>query len=222
MLKSASIALKVSPGTLARFIIPTVLPFNTFAMLSLLSYKAALSYGLENDEIIKQASMLPRMIKEILDRRDDYLEIAEKIYDKDDVFFIGRKLDYAVSMEGSLKLKEISYVHSEAYQAGELKHGTISLIEDNTPVISIITDDAIKDKTISNIEEVKSRGARCIVISNEKIPGYEYNIVVPKISEFFQPLLIVPCLQLIAYEIAKLRGCDIDKPKNLAKSVTVE
>ena len=192
------------------------------AMLSLLSYRAALSYGLENDEIIKQASMLPRMIKEILDRRDDYLEIAEKIYDKDDVFFIGRKLDYAVSMEGSLKLKEISYVHSEAYQAGELKHGTISLIEDGTPVISIITDDSIKDKTISNIEEVKSRGARCIVISNEKISGYEYNIVVPKVSEFFQPLLIVPCLQLIAYEIAKLRGCDIDKPKNLAKSVTVE
>ena len=192
------------------------------AMLSLLSYKAALSSGLKNDEIIKEVFILPRMIKEVLDRRDDYLEIAKKIYNQDDVFFIGRKLDYAVSMEGSLKLKEISYIHSEAYQAGELKHGTISLIDDDTPVISIITDEAIKDKTISNIEEVKSRGARCIVISNEKISGYEFNIVVPKISEFFQPLLIVPCLQLIAYEIAKLRGCDIDKPKNLAKSVTVE
>ena len=171
---------------------------------------------------MSEVKMIPRMVKEILDRRDDYKKIAEEIYVRDDVFFIGRKIDYAVSMEGSLKLKEVSYIHSEAYQAGELKHGTISLVDDGTPVISIITDKDIKEKTISNVQEVKARGAKCIVISNEEISGYDINVVVPKMSEFLQPLVIVPCLQLIAYEVAKLRGCDIDKPKNLAKSVTVE
>ena len=127
-----------------------------------------------------------------------------------------------MSLEGSLKLKEVSYIHSEAYQAGELKHGTISLIEEGMPVFAIITDEEVKDKTISNIEEVKSRGANIIVISNENIDDYNYSITVPKINEFFQPVLIVPVLQLIAYAVAKLRDCDIDKPKNLAKSVTVE
>ena len=137
------------------------------------------------------------------------------------MFFIGRKIDYAISMEGSLKLKEVSYIHSEAYQAGELKHGTISLINDGYPVFAIITDDKIRDKTISNIEEVKSRGADVIVISNEDVLGYN-TLVVPKINSFLQPILVVPVLQLIAYEVARLRNCDIDKPKNLAKSVTVE
>lgn len=125
-------------------------------------------------------------------------------------------------MEGSLKLKEVSYIHSEAYQAGELKHGTISLIEEGMPVFAIITEEEIKDKTVSNIEEVKSRGAKTIIISNESWDNQKLQIVVPKISPYFQPILIVPTLQLIAYETAKLRGCDIDKPKNLAKSVTVE
>ena len=167
-------------------------------------------------------SQLPRLVKEVLVRRDIYLKIAKDIYENNSIFFIGRKCDYAMSLEGSLKLKEISSIHSEAYQAGELKHGTISLIDVDTPVISIITDDSISEKTISNVQEVKARGARCIIISNREIDGYDYNIVVPKVSEFFQPLLIVPCLQLIAYEVAKLRNCDIDKPRNLAKSVTVE
>lgn len=192
------------------------------AMLSLLAYKAALSSGLVNDSVMNEIKIVPRMVREILDRRDDYLEIAKSIYDRDDIFFIGRKIDYAVSMEGSLKLKEVSYIHSEAYQAGELKHGTISLVDDGTPVISIITDKDIKEKTISNVQEVKARGAKCIIISNEKITGYDHLIQVPEMSDFFQPLVVVPCLQLIAYEVAKLRGCDIDKPKNLAKSVTVE
>ena len=133
-----------------------------------------------------------------------------------------KKIDYAIALEGSLKLKEISYIHSEAYQAGELKHGTISLVDDGTPVISIITDKDIREKTISNVQEVKARGAKCIIISNEEITGYDHLIQVPEMSNFFQPLVVVPCLQLIAYEVAKLRGCDIDKPKNLAKSVTVE
>ena len=192
------------------------------AILSLLAYKAALSSGLDDKNVMAEIKKIPRMVREILDRRDDYLEIAKAIYKREDIFFIGRKIDYAVSMEGSLKLKEVSYIHSEAYQAGELKHGTISLVDDGTPVISIITDKDIREKTISNVQEVKARGAKCIIISNEEITGYDHLIQVPEMSNFFQPLVVVPCLQLIAYEVAKLRGCDIDKPKNLAKSVTVE
>jgi len=193
-------------------------------IMALLAYKTALTKGLvkENEKVLQEAEKLPRLIKEVLDRREEYKKIAKEIYNKEDIFFIGRKIDYATSMEGSLKLKEVSYIHSEAYQAGELKHGTISLIEDGMPVFAIVTDDTIKDKTVSNIEEVKSRGAKTIVISNESWEKQKLQIVVPKISPYFQPILIVPTLQLIAYETAKLRGCDIDKPKNLAKSVTVE
>lgn len=187
-------------------------------VMALLSCKAANKL----DEMKNDLKILPRMLKEVIDHRDAYKRIAKKIFNCEDIFFIGRKIDYAISLEGSLKLKEISYIHSEAYQAGELKHGTISLVEDGTPVFAIITDSDIKDKTLSNLEEVKARGAMPIVISNEEIVGYDLEIVVPKISGFFQPILVVPCLQLIAYEVAKLRGCDIDKPKNLAKSVTVE
>lgn len=193
------------------------------AILSLLSYKTALTKGYESDKsILDVVKKLPRMVKEIVDKREAYLRIAKEIYQSEDIFFIGRKIDYAISMEGSLKLKEVSYIHSEAYQAGELKHGTISLIDKGMPVFAIITDSEIKDKTISNLEEVKSRGAKTIIVSNEEITGYDLEIVVPKISDYFQSILVVPCLQLIAYEVAKLRGCDIDKPKNLAKSVTVE
>ena len=193
-------------------------------IMALLAYKTALEKNLikENDKVLQEAEKLPRLIKEVLDRREEYQKIAKEIYDSEDIFFIGRKIDYATSMEGSLKLKEVSYIHSEAYQAGELKHGTISLIEDGMPVFAIVTDESIKDKTVSNIEEVKSRGAKTIIISNETWQKQKLQVVVPKISPYFQPILIVPTLQLIAYETAKLRGCDIDKPKNLAKSVTVE
>lgn len=193
-------------------------------IMALLAYKTALEKGLvkEKDKVLQEAKKLPRLIKEVLDRREEYKKIAKEIYTSEDIFFIGRKIDYATSQEGSLKLKEVSYIHSEAYQAGELKHGTISLIEDKMPVFAIVTDDTIKDKTVSNIEEVKSRGAKTIIISNEKWDNQKLQVVVPKISPYFQPILIVPTLQLIAYETAKLRGCDIDKPKNLAKSVTVE
>ena len=192
------------------------------AIMALLSYKVAYDKGLVKEDIMSEIKMLPRLVKEVLDRRDDFLKIAKDIYLEDDVFFIGRKVDYAISLEGSLKLKEVSYVHSEAYQAGELKHGTISLIEEDLPVFAIITDSSIKDKTLSNLEEVKSRGAKTIIVSNERIEGYDLEVVVPKISDYFQAILVVPTLQLIAYEVARLRGCDIDKPKNLAKSVTVE
>ena len=124
-------------------------------------------------------------------------------------------------MEGSLKLKEISYIHSEAYQAGELKHGTISLINKGTVVVAVITDDDIRDKTISNLEEVISRGAKPIYIGNERVK-YKSKIIIPKIHKKLQPLLVVPSLQLISYFVAFKKGCNIDKPKNLAKSVTVE
>ncbi|MDD2378001.1 MAG: SIS domain-containing protein, partial [Bacilli bacterium] len=131
-----------------------------------------------------------------------------------------------IAMEGTLKLKEISYIHSEAYAAGELKHGTISLIKDRTPVIAIVTDENIATKTISNIREVKARGANVILVTTIKLDDdYDFinhKIVVPSVHPIIQPILTVIPLQLLAYEVAKLRGCDIDKPRNLAKSVTVE
>lgn len=183
---------------------------------------ALLASRLAGKNIVEDLIKLPRLVKEVIDRRDIYLKIAKKIYKREDIFFIGRKIDYAISLEGSLKLKEVSYIHSEAYQAGELKHGTISLIEKGTPVIAIVTEDDVKEKTVSNICEVKARGAMTIVVSNEEGFDCDYLVSVPKFNEFLQAILVVPCLQLIAYEVAKLRGCDIDKPKNLAKSVTVE
>ena len=150
----------------------------------------------------------------------------EKIYKHEDIFFIGRLVDYALCMEGSLKLKEISYIHSEAYPGGELKHGTISLIEEGTPVIAIVTDERIAYKTISNIKEVKARGAYVLVIVKEGIvvPNDVYDdiIIIPLSNELSSPILSVVPLQVIAYYVALKRKCDIDKPRNLAKSVTVE
>lgn len=193
------------------------------AVLALLSYKAAFSKKLIQEfDIEKELKALPKQLNSILDQQETYKALAKKIYNENNIFFIGRKIDYSICLEGSLKLKEVSYIHSEAYQAGELKHGTISLINDMTPVIAVVTDEEVKEKTISNIEEVKSRGAFMIVISTEEYKNCHENIVVPKINDFFQPILVVPVLQLLAYEVAKLRDCDIDKPKNLAKSVTVE
>ncbi len=193
------------------------------AVLALLSYKAAFSKKLIQEfDIEKELKALPKQLNSILEQQETYKALAKKIYNENNIFFIGRKNDYSICLEGSLKLKEVSYIHSEAYQAGELKHGTISLINDMTPVIAVVTDEEVKEKTISNIEEVKSRGAFMIVISTEEYKNCHENIVVPKINDFFQPILVVPILQLLAYEVAKLRDCDIDKPKNLAKSVTVE
>ncbi|MEG1287884.1 MAG: glutamine--fructose-6-phosphate transaminase (isomerizing) [Bacilli bacterium] len=169
---------------------------------------------------------LPIIMQSILDDTIEYKEIANKIFDKDPVFFIGRDIDYALCMEGSLKLKEISYINSAAYKAGELKHGTISLIEKGTIVIAIMTEPKIMEKTISNIKETKARGAYVILITtldvNPEQDYFDEVIYVPRTEKLFQPMLTVLPLQLLAYEVAKLKGCDIDKPKNLAKSVTVE
>ena len=194
-------------------------------ILSLLALK--LSYEkniIDSIESVKQESEnIVDVIDSILSDKK-YKDIADKIYLKKDIFFIGRLIDYSLALEGSLKLKEISYINSATYPAGELKHGTISLIEQDTPVISIITEDSIKDKTISNIKEIKARGANSIVVTTENIDKEIYDdiIIVPKINPFLQPLITIIPLQLIAYYVAKNNGCDIDKPRNLAKSVTVE
>ena len=178
----------------------------------------------EIEKILLDYPTLPDLAESIINR--DYKEYAESIYKNDTCFFIGRLIDYSICMEGSLKLKEISYINSQAYPAGELKHGTISLIEEGTPVIAIITDKSIADKTISNIKEVKSRGAKIILITTKELDDdFDFTdgkIVIPDVSLVLRPLLATIPLQLIAYEVAKLRGCDIDQPKNLAKSVTVE
>ena len=197
------------------------------ALLSLISLTIASKNELLNKdeklEILKEIKLLPNKIEQLINT-DNYKKIAEEIYKDDDIFFLGRGIDYAIALEGSLKLKEISYIHSEAYAAGELKHGTISLIDKGTPVIAIITDNNIKDKTISNVKEVKARGAKTILISNENLDNscFDKKVIIPNAHPLLQPLLTVIPLQLIAYEVAKLRNCDIDKPKNLAKSVTVE
>lgn len=171
----------------------------------------------------EEMQKLPYYIENLINR--DYVKLAKKLYKKDDIYFIGRGIDYALAMEGSLKLKEISYIHSEAYAAGELKHGTISLINEGTPVISVATDEKLYLKTISNSKEVNARGAYSILITNREIENdgvYDELILVPKVSPLLQSVLTIIPMQVIAYEIAKLRGNDIDKPKNLAKSVTVE
>lgn len=200
------------------------------AMLSLialnLSYKKNLIDKETLKEILKDAKTLPLYMKRLLSDNSKYEKIAKELANHNDIFYIGRGVDYALSMEGALKLKEISYVHSEAYAAGELKHGTISLIEEGTPVIAIVTDDYVASKTISNIKEVKARGAKVIYITNRKeevdTDFYDEKIYIPKVNDLFTPLLTVIPLQEIAYNVASIKECSIDKPRNLAKSVTVE
>ena len=195
------------------------------AMFSLIALKAAHSKKLEKNykEILEEAKQLPDYLRKVLNDKDVFAGIGKEIKGARDAFYIGRGVDYAMCEEGSLKLKEVSYTHSDAYQAGELKHGTISLIEDGVPVFAIITDDKIKDKTESNVIEVESRKAKVYTITNDaSIMNHHFKYVVEKISDYFQPVLIVPPLQLIGYYTALERGLDIDKPRNLAKSVTVE
>ncbi len=195
------------------------------AVFSLIALKAANSLGLEKDynEILKEAENLPKLLKKVLEDKEEFESVSKEIYQNKDVFYIGRGIDYAMCLEGSLKLKEVSYTHSDAYQAGELKHGTISLIEEGVPVFAIITDDRIKDKTESNVIEVDSRKAKVFTITNdETIKNHHKKYVVPKTSYYFQAILTVPPLQLVGYYVGDLKKLDIDKPRNLAKSVTVE
>ena len=173
------------------------------------------------EKAINDLKLLPNLITKYINEYD-YDSIAKKIAKREHVFYLGRGIDYYLAMEGSLKLKEISYIHSEAFQAGELKHGSISLIDKDFGVISIVTDKSIRDKTISNLKEVAARGAEIIAITNTKEDFYDYSIEVDDYDEILNPLLVIVPMQMLAYNVAKLKGCDIDKPRNLAKSVTVE
>lgn len=195
------------------------------AVFSLIALKAANLLGLEKNynDILKEAENLPKLLKKVLEDKEEFKSISKEIYQNKDVFYIGRGIDYAMCLEGSLKLKEVSYTHSEAYQAGELKHGTISLIEEDVPVFAIITDDRIKDKTESNVIEVDSRKAKVFTITNDDtIKNHHKKYVVPKTSYYLQAILTVAPLQLVGYYVGDLKKLDIDKPRNLAKSVTVE
>ena len=180
----------------------------------------------EYADFIKEIESLPDKVAEILKSKEDVQYLASKFYNCHSIFFIGRNLDYAVSLEGSLKLKEISYIHSEAYAAGELKHGTISLIEDGTLVVALATGKNLFDKTVSNVKEVKARGAVVMGVTTEEHEHMDdvadYTVKIPATHEMLLPSLTVIPLQLFGYYVASLKGCDIDKPRNLAKSVTVE
>ena len=176
--------------------------------------------------MLKGLKKVPDAIEKILADREDIQKFAAQHYNAKSIFFIGRGLDYALSMEGSLKLKEISYIHSEAYAGGELKHGTIALIEKGTLVICSMTQDALFEKMVSNIKEVKARGAVVMVITQERNREIEkvadMVITIPNVDSVLAPIAAVTPMQLFAYYMAVLKGCDVDKPRNLAKSVTVE
>ena len=178
------------------------------------------------DKLKEELLDLPGKVELVLEDKDKIKAIAEKMYNEKDMFYLGRGLDYAVALEGSLKLKEISYIHSEAYAGGELKHGPIALIEDGTEVITLLTQEALKEKMVSNVVEIRARGAKVTGICYEGTKGLEEVldeiIYIPRTLDMFAPVLSVAVLQLFSYYVAKAKGCDIDKPRNLAKSVTVE
>ncbi|MBS7306634.1 MAG: glutamine--fructose-6-phosphate transaminase (isomerizing) [Eubacteriales bacterium] len=180
----------------------------------------------DEKELIRQLEVLPDAVEAILEKKEQVQYLASLFYSSKDIFFLGRNIDYALALEGSLKLKEISYIHSEAYAAGELKHGTISLIEQGSLVVALCTYKPLKEKLVSNIKEVVARGAVVIALANEGDTNIEavadHVIELPKWEELTMPSLAIIPLQLFAYYVASLKGCDIDKPRNLAKSVTVE
>ena len=181
----------------------------------------------EYDAILAEMQLLPEKMSRFLEHFEDVQYFASRYFNHNSIFFIGRNLDYAMGLEGSLKLKEISYIHSEAYASGELKHGTISLIEPGTLVVALGTYAALFDKAMSNVVEVKARGAEVLAVTTETFKEKmektaDSTIVVPDTHPVLQPSLGVVPLQLFAYYVALQRGCDIDKPRNLAKSVTVE
>lgn len=200
------------------------------SVMYMLAIKLALTHNkISVDKAVSLTSdlmQMPKVVKKTLQLADKCKELAEHFSQSEDLFFIGRGLDYSLSLEGSLKLKEISYIHSEAYAAGELKHGTISLITDGIPVIAISTQNDMYDKMIGNIKEVIARGAKVMLIcqENETLAASLTNdvMLIPQVDDLFTPLAAVVPLQLFAYYTAVYRGCDVDKPRNLAKSVTVE
>lgn len=196
----------------------------------LLAFEIALANGKITEEqcraYTKELKEMPDKIEEAIALHENCAFVASKLMNTESLLYIGRGLDYALSMEGSLKLKEISYIHSESYAAGELKHGTISLVADGMPVIAVATQKNLIEKTISNIKEVKARGAMVILVCDSELDVEtdvaDYVIKLPKTDELLMPMVAAVPLQLIAYYTAVLKGCDVDKPRNLAKSVTVE
>ena len=201
---------------------------SQITVLTLLAIHFAEILETDVSELIKtlknEILALPTKVTTVLENIDSIKDFAKKIYKEKDLFFIGRGIDYAAAVEASLKLKEISYIHSDAYQSGELKHGPIALIEDNVTVIGIITDRRLASKSISNLQEVISRGAKTLIITNYKVDEKLFpNIIhIPEIHPLLSPILSIIPLQLLAYYVAKEKGLDVDKPRNLAKSVTVE
>ena len=197
-------------------------------------YLLAFSLAYEKGKITKERCMeltkalqaVPDQIAQTLESEDTCQYVASKLVNADSLLYIGRGLDYALSMEGSLKLKEISYIHSESYAAGELKHGTISLVTEWMPVVAVLTQTQLFEKTVSNIKEVKARGAKVAALCRESVdlPKDVANYVVklPETEDLLMPMVAIAPLQMIAYYTAVLKGCDVDKPRNLAKSVTVE
>jgi glucosamine--fructose-6-phosphate aminotransferase (isomerizing) len=175
---------------------------------------------------VNKLAEIPEIIKKMLSDKENLQYIASKLMNADSLLYIGRGLDYAMSMEGSLKLKEITYIHSEAYAAGELKHGTISLITEQMPVVAVATQSELLEKTVSNVEEVKARGAKVVLICKEDVQvnesAYDYIIKLPLADDILMPMIASIPLQLVAYYTSVLKGCNVDKPRNLAKSVTVE
>lgn len=196
-------------------------------VLLLLAMYIAQTLGKENaiyKDIIKGIAQLPKQIENILKDEEIFEKYAYYLKDQHDAYYIGRSLDYATVLEGALKLKEVSYIHADAYIAGELKHGPIALIEEGSVVIAVATQPHIAAKTISNIQETIARGARVVLftLSGEEVGNVDEIYYMPDINPILQAVLIAIPLQLIAYYAAKLKGCDVDKPRNLAKSVTVE
>jgi glucosamine--fructose-6-phosphate aminotransferase (isomerizing) len=196
----------------------------------LLALRIGKARGVVDEALSRRVShglhLLPAQLDEVLEREDDIVKAAQQIADAQDVYFIGRGLDYAVAMEGSLKLKEISYLHSEAMPAGELKHGTLALVTDGTPVIVVLTQTALYDKTMSAVQEVKARGAKVLAVAYDddaQIDSFADAVLrIPHTDDLLSPVAAIVPLQLLAYHVARLRGHDIDQPRNLAKSVTVE
>lgn len=176
------------------------------------------------NDLKKDIMALPSKIEETLKLSENISDFSKKVYQERDIFFLGRGIDETVAKEGSLKLKEISYIHSESYPAGELKHGPIALIENDITVISIMTDSNLVEKMVSNIQEVITRGAKTLVITNQKVDEgmFDMTIKIPETNSFLSPILSIIPLQLFSYYISKEKGLDVDKPRNLAKSVTVE
>ena len=200
------------------------------SIMYILAFELAFVKGKISEEecrnLTKQLSNIPEKLTEVLKLKERCQFIASRLVNAESLLYIGRGLDYALSMEGSLKLKEISYIHSESYASGELKHGTISLVTDGMPVIAVATQSDLLEKTISNVKEVKSRGAKVTMICTEDVnvdkDVVNHLVKIPKMDDILMPMLAAVPMQYIAYYTAVLKGCDVDQPRNLAKSVTVE